>query len=335
MTANLLILFLGVLLTLICIAFVLQGKSGTRTKVGRRAEALSRRGAGADRTASRQRAKADAASGSLKRDDYGGGSSRLDRLARRFLPRPEVLDQRLSRTGARIHVGRYIAYNLMLASIISLALMVILQLSPWLAIAAGTIGGLGIPHVIVNRMINKRLERFTALFPDAIDLIVRGLRSGLPVTESISAVGQEMPDPVGGEFRRIAESVKLGRTLEDALWGTAKRLDTPDFKFFIISLSVQRETGGNLAETLANLSDILRRRRQMRLKIKAMSSEARASAYILGSLPFVVFAIIYVLNQGYVLDLFTDPRGRIMLGFGLVMMTIGIGIMSKMVKFKI
>ncbi len=335
MNANLLILFFGVLLSLICVAFVLQGKSGTHTKVGRRADALRKKGLGAGRVTSREGAKGAAASGSVKRDDYGGGSSRLDRLARRFLPRPEVLDQRLSRTGAKIHVGRYIAFSLLLTAVISLFLLFVLMLSPWLAVAAGTICGIGIPHLIVNRMIEKRLERFTALFPDAIDLIVRGLRSGLPVTESISAVGQEMPDPVGGEFRRIAESVKLGRTLEDALWDTAKRLDTADFKFFVISLSVQRETGGNLAETLANLSDILRRRRQMRLKIKAMSSEARASAYILGSLPFIMFGLIFLLNPGYEMELFTDPRGRIMLGVGLTTMTIGILVMRKMVRFEI
>jgi tight adherence protein B len=334
MNANLLILFLGVLLSLICVAFVLQGRSGTHTKVGRRADALRKRGPYAGGGTGQAKAKGGAQTGSLKRDDYGG-SSRLDRLARRFLPRPEVLDQRLRRTGAKIRVGRYIAFNLLLTAFVSLILVFILKLSPWLAVAAGTISGLGIPHLMINRMIDKRLEKFTALFPDAIDLIVRGLRSGLPVTESISAVGHEMPDPVGGEFRRIAESVKLGRTLEDALWNTANRLDTPDFKFFVISLSVQRETGGNLAETLANLSDILRRRRQMRLKIKAMSSEARASALILGSLPFIMFGIIFLMNPGYEMDLFNDPRGRIMLGVGLVTMTIGILVMRKMVRFEI
>jgi tight adherence protein B len=184
-------------------------------------------------------------------------------------------------------------------------------------------------------MIRKRLARFIALFPDAIDLIVRGLKSGLPVIESVAAAGREMADPVGSEFRRIADAVKFGQTLEDAMWETAARLDTPEFKFFVISLAVQRETGGNLAETLGNLSDILRRRRQMRLKIKAMSSEARASAMILGSLPFVMFGIVYLMNPGYESMLFTDPRGRLVLIGGLVIMATGIAVMRKMVRFEI
>ena len=175
----------------------------------------------------------------------------------------------------------------------------------------------------------------SALFPDAIDLMVRGLRSGLPVIESVAAAGRELADPVGTEFRRIADAVRFGQALEDAMWDTAARLDTPEFKFFVISLAVQRETGGNLAETLGNLSDILRRRRQMRLKIKAMSSEARASAMILGSLPFIMFAIIYLMNPGYEAMLFTDPRGRIMLFGGLLLMGAGIAVMRKMVRFEI
>ncbi|MEQ9360328.1 MAG: type II secretion system F family protein, partial [Rhodospirillales bacterium] len=129
--------------------------------------------------------------------------------------------------------------------------------------------------------------------------------------------------------------VKFGAKINDALWATAHRLDIPEFKFFVVSLSVQQETGGNLAETLANLSDILRRRRQMKLKIKAMSSEAKASAMILGSLPFVMFCIIYLMNPDYESLLFTDPRGRLILGGGLVAMAMGVFVMSRMVRFEI
>ncbi len=331
MSGELLILFLGLLLSLICVALVLRGNKGSHTRVGRRADALRKRINRNNLSA----ATAGKSSGSVKRDDYVGRRSALELVVRKYLPRRELLDLRLSRTGTNLRMGRYIALNLFLIAVFSIVLVAIVELSPLLAVAIGIAAGIWLPHLMVNRMVNKRLEKFTALFPDSIDLIVRGLRSGLPVTESISAVGQEMPDPVGKEFRRIAESVKLGRTLEDAMWDTAKRLDTPDFKFFVISLSVQRETGGNLAETLANLSDILRRRRQMRLKIKAMSSEARASAYILGSLPFVMFGIIYLVNPGYETELFTDPRGRIALGFGLTTMLIGVLVMRKMVRFEI
>ena len=145
----------------------------------------------------------------------------------------------------------------------------------------------------------------------------------------------ERHGPVGAEFRLISDGIKFGKSMEDALWETARRLDTAEFKFFVISLSVQRETGGNLSEALGNLSDILRRRRQMKLKIKAMSSEAKASAMILGSLPFIMFGIIFALNPEYEMELFTDPRGQVMLGFGVGIMSVGIAIMSKMVKFEI
>lgn len=332
MNTEILVLFFGVLLFFVCVGLVLGGDKGQRTRVGRRADAIGNR---VRATSAGLRSDSKKSTSSVRRDEFDRKPSILDQLAKRFLPRADVLRQRLNRTGVKIPVGRYVLINVVLVGLFAFVFFVVLTLPTVLAIALAIFAGIGIPHLAVKRMANKRLERFTGLFPDAIDLIVRGLRSGLPVTESIAAVGQEMPDPVGSEFRRIAEGVKLGRTLEDALWDTAKRLDTPDFKFFVISLSVQRETGGNLGETLANLSDILRRRRQMRLKIKAMSSEARASAMILGSLPFVMFGIIYLLNPGYETELFTDPRGRIMLGVALGLMSIGIGVMHKMVRFEI
>jgi tight adherence protein B len=119
------------------------------------------------------------------------------------------------------------------------------------------------------------------------------------------------------------------------MWQTAARLAIPEYNFFVISLSIQRETGGNLAETLQNLSEILRRRRQMRLKIKALSAEARASAYILGSLPFIMFALVNLLNPEYAGELFTDPRGLMMIGAGCTSMLVGVAVMVKMVRFEI
>ena len=134
----------------------------------------------------------------------------------------------------------------------------------------------------------RRVARFIALFPEAIDLMVRALRAGLPITEAIINAGQEIGDPVGAEFRGIEAGMRLGRDLDRLLWDIAKRISAPEFRFFIIALSVQRETGGNLAETLNNLSEVLRRRRAMRAKARAMASEARASTMILGSLPILV-----------------------------------------------
>lgn len=331
--ADIFVIFGGAFVALLCLVLVVGTLgSSNRSPVAKRAANLRKRIA-------KERMQGTGPGGtgttSLKRDDARSRLPILDRLARRVLPRQAVLRQRLARTGKNIGVGSYLGISAGLAVICSLVLGFIVGLTPPLAVVVGLLVGAWLPHVVVGKMAQRRIARFTGLFPEAIDLIVRGLRSGLPVTESIAAVGQEMTEPLGSEFRRISESVKFGRSLEDSLWDTASRLDTADFKFFVISLSVQRETGGNLAETFSNLSEILRRRRQMKLKIKAMSSEARASAMILGSLPFVMFALIYLLNPAYEADLFTDPRGRMMLTAGLVVMGMGIAVMHKMVRFEI
>ncbi len=204
-----------------------------------------------------------------------------------------------------------------------------------LSLGVGILVGAGLPHFIVNRAIKKRTNNFNKKFPDAIELLVRGLRSGLPVTETLSVVAQEVPGPVGEEFKGIVERTKIGRTMEESLQATADRLGIAEFNFFCITLAIQRETGGNLAETLSNLSDVLRKRAQMKLKIKAMSSESKASAYIVGSLPFIVFVLIYWVNPTYIGGFFEDDR-LIVTGLGgLVWMSIGGFIMAKMVSFEI
>jgi len=259
----------------------------------------------------------------------------FERLAKKFLPNQKILEDRLARTGRDISIGGFVLINVVVALVVFLLATVVLRQSLALSLLLGVIAGVGLPHFVIGKMVEKRLKLFTAQFPDSIDLIVRGLKSGLPVTESIASVGQEMPDPVGREFRDISDRVKFGQPLDEALWDTARRLDTAEFKFFVISISVQRETGGNLSEALGNLSDILRKRRQMGLKIKAMSSEAKASAIILGSLPFIMFGIIFALNPEYEMALFVDPRGQMMLGTGLGIMSMGVLVMSKMIKFEI
>ena len=144
-----------------------------------------------------------------------------------------------------------------------------------------------------------------------------------------------MPGPVGVEFRGVADKMKIGRTMEAALQETSDRLGTPEFQFFVITLAIQRETGGNLAETLSNLADVLRKRAQMRLKIRAMSSESKASAYIIGALPFCVFGMIMYVNYDYMGRFFTDQR-LIVAGIGgLIWMGIGAYIMKQMINFEI
>lgn len=272
--------------------------------------------------------------GSVKREERHRLPG-LEKLLGPLLPKPEAFRRRLRRTGRNIDPGVYALVCVLLAVAAALGLRYAGGLMWPLSLAGGAAVGVWSPHLWVGRLGRRRVERFVAGFPDAIDLMVRGLRSGLPVTESIAAVGREMAGPIGEEFRQVSDAVRLGSTLDDALWAASARLDCQEFKYFIISLAIQKETGGNLGETLANLSDILRRRRQMRLKVAAMSSEARASALILGSLPVAMFAIIYLLNPEYEGQLLSDPRGRAMLGGVAALMTFGVLVMRKMVRFEI
>src|SRR5207302_8500851 len=184
-------------------------------------------------------------------------------------------------------------------------------------------------------MVTRRINKLNTNFPGAIELMVRGLRSGLPITETLGIVASEIRGPVGIEFRMVSDKMKIGRTMEAALQDTAARLGTAEFQFFVITLAIQRDTGGNLAETLSNLADVLRKRAQMMLKIRAMSSESKASAYIVGSLPFVVFTLVWMINPGYMGGFFADPRLEVAGIGGIVWMGIGAAIMAKMVNFEI
>ena len=245
-----------------------------------------------------------------------------------------ALALRLHRTGKSWTLAQY-AYA---SGGLALAVTVLVYLktgAALLALGVGALVGAGLPHMVVGFFIKRRSAQFTAKFPDAIELLVRGLRSGLPVTETLGVVSSEVPGPVGEEFKLVTERIKIGKTMEDALQETADRLNTPEFSFFCITLAIQRETGGNLAETLSNLSDVLRKRAQMKLKIKAMSSESKASAYIVGALPFIVFAMIFWINPGYLAGFFSDDRLIIVGLGGLTWMGIGCFIMAKMVSFEI
>jgi tight adherence protein B len=204
-----------------------------------------------------------------------------------------------------------------------------------LALVLGFAVGLGLPHMVLGSMIKRRLNGFNARFPDALELLVRGLRSGLPVGETLNVIANEIPGPVGREFRTVVDGIRIGRSMEEALQAVADRLATAEFQFFVITIAIQRETGGNLAETLSNLADVLRKRSQMKLKIRAMSSESKASAYIVGVLPFAVAGMITFVNPGYIEPFMTDQRLTV-IGLGaMVWMGIGVFVMAKMVSFEI
>jgi tight adherence protein B len=260
--------------------------------------------------------------------------TKVDLAFGRLLPNKALLAKRLAMTGKSWTVGQYGMATAGIALVVAL-LLTIKGMPLALALLAGAAVGGGIPHLAVGFFIKKRIGKFTTKFPDAIELLVRGLRSGLPITETMSVVAAEVDGPVGEEFRAVADKMKIGRSMDAALQETADRLGTPEFQFFVITIAIQRETGGNLAETLANLATVLRQRGQMKLKIKAMSSESKASAYIVGSLPFIVFSMIYMINGDYMQNFFIDQR-LIVAGIGgLIWMGIGAAIMAKMVSFEI
>lgn len=257
-------------------------------------------------------------------------TSILDKL----IPKPAELLKRLKKTGKNISLKNYIISNLIIAVIISIVLVLLTSMSFLPCLMAGIAGGLFLPHLWVNMTINKRLDKFTKQFPEAIDLIVRGLKAGLPISESIYSVSQEMEAPISTEFKAITDEIKFGKSMDEALWQVSEKVDTAEFKFFVICISVQQETGGNLGETLANLSAILRGRSQLKLKIKAMSSEGKASAAIIGSLPFIMLGIISMANYDYMSIMFTDPRGQVALLGGFIWMSLGMFIISKMINFE-
>ncbi|WP_380784121.1 type II secretion system F family protein [Sphingomonas sp. R86520] len=260
--------------------------------------------------------------------------TKMDIAFGRILPNPVLLAKRLAMTGKDWTVGQYGMATAGLALVVAM-LMLFRGMPILLALLFGVFVGVGLPHLVVGKTIQRRIGKFTTKFPDAIELLVRGLRSGLPISETIGVVGQELDGPVGEEFRSVSDKMKIGRTMDAALQETADRLGTPEFQFFVITIAIQRETGGNLAETLANLANVLRMRGQMKLKIKAMSSESKASAYIIGALPFIVFALIWFINGTYMQRFFVDERLMVIGMGGMVWMAIGAFIMAKMINFEI
>ncbi|HKS89089.1 MAG TPA: type II secretion system F family protein [Stellaceae bacterium] len=315
----------GVMSGLFILVLVAAFAPGNSQRLARRIERVSARGP--------QRAAQSEEVRSLTRRE--SATPGIDRVFAQFLPRRRMLVERLAKTGFEISIGQYLLVTIALILIVAALTFALIGMSVVPSLMFGVALGSFLPHWVVGFIGKRRVRRFVGLFPEAIDLMVRALRAGLPISEAIVNASQEIGDPVGTEFGGIEAGMRLGRDLDSLLWDIAKRIDVPEFRFFIIALSVQRETGGNLAETLNNLSEVLRRRRAMRAKVRAMASEARASTVILGSLPVAVALILLVISPGYIMPLFTDVRGLAMVGFACGMLVTGIAIMIRMGKFEI
>lgn len=259
-----------------------------------------------------------------------------DALAR-FVPLLDTARLRANfrRAGLGWSVATFVTISLLVAALLVGAGTFLSGRPLPLFVLPGLFGGMFLVDRLVKFLGNRRSNRFMKQLPDAIDTIIRGIRSGLPVIECVGTVGQEYDDPVGGHFQTISERVMLGEPLEQALWRVARVIDKPEMDFFAISIAIQIETGGSLAEALGNLADLLRARERMKLKIKAISSEARASAMIIGALPFLMLGLLMMMSPDYVMPLFLDPRGQIMLGAGLTSISLGAFVMWRMTQFEI
>ena len=206
--------------------------------------------------------------------------------------------------------------------------------NPIIILCVLMIFGLGLPRLVLRKMITRYQAKFLKELVGAIDVIVRGIKTGLPLNECLQIVARECPEPVASEFKEIVDQQRLGVTLPDCLERMSDRVPLAEVRFLTIVIAIQQSSGGNLSEALANLGSVLRDRFSLRLKIKALSAEAKASAYVLGSLPFVVMLLVNISAPDYMVPMFTTTVGNfLLLGCGVLMM-IGILIMRKMINFK-
>jgi Flp pilus assembly protein TadB len=236
------------------------------------------------------------------------------------------------------HLGGARTVNLLALGAAATALVtaVLLAAVAGFALTTSLVGGLGVGlggALLVLRELDRRWQiAFLENFNDAIDLIIRAVRSGIPVNEAIRQAGGEVNEPVCGEFRRIADSIDLGVDMRDALRGAADRVSLPDFDFFVVCLVLQRETGGQLTDTLEGLTHILRRRKEIRLKVRALTAEGRMTAMIVGALPLVVAGLMYMLDPDHIMRLTQPGLGRGMLYYGLGSMAVGVLVINQLTR---
>jgi tight adherence protein B len=200
--------------------------------------------------------------------------------------------------------------------------------------AAGFVGAFGFPRWLLKFLTKRRQTKFVNNFANAIDVIVRGAKSGLPLNECLSIIARESPAPINEEFREVVDQARVGVTLIESFERMMARMPLPEVKFFAIVLGIQQQAGGNLSEALGNLSGVLRDRKTLTGKVKALSAEAKASAMVLGSLPFIVMFMVYLSTPKYLAVLFTTAIGQFMLACAACWMTCGILVMRKMINFK-
>jgi tight adherence protein B len=264
-------------------------------------------------------------------------------LVRKLHHAPTVVVQLPRKFGAILNIAFEAAGNrvgllhLLIAGLISAILVIVfasrlLAVNPALLMPLGLIAGIGGAFLLLRLAQASYRKKFLDVFPDGLDLIRRAVKAGLPVNEALAVAGREIADPVGSELRRTLERVQIGVHMNDALQETADRIRIADFRFLVVTLILQQKTGGSLAETLANLSGVIRARKALRLKARALSAEAKASAAVLAILPFVVGGLMFLINHDLAITLLDNSKGRFMVGVAFLSLVTGLTTMAVIVR---
>lgn len=325
---NPLIILVAILgfVTLGGLGYVLAGAGGDDVRVSRRAKAITT----LHRPEKASRARMAAQDAGNRRKQLLQTLKEQERLQRKA---SVSLVAQLQQAGLNFTVTQFRIASGVLGTLVLVGALVF-RAPVWAAFPLGLAAALGAPRWTIKFLAGRRTKKFTSNFSDAIDIIVRGIKSGLPVHECLRVIARESPAPLGPEFHRLVENISMGMAVDQGLEKMYERMPTPELRFFTIVLAIQAKTGGNLAEALANLSAVLRARKLMREKIKALSSEATASAFIIGSLPVCVSLLITLTTPSYMAIMYTDPRGKLMLLTGVLVELFGIWVMRRMINFK-
>ncbi len=257
----------------------------------------------------------------------------LQEVDRRERKARMTMGAKLKQAGLSLSVRTFVIISVA-AGLVGALLAFVLGANIIIVLGVGVAAGLGLPRWIIGMKAKARMKKFSLAFADAIDILVRGIKTGLPVHDCFKIIARESPEPLAGEFRTLVEGMGVGLTLAQALDKMYERMPTPELKFFAIVIAIQQKSGGNLAEALGNLTAVLRAGRVMVEKIKALSSEAIASAGIIASLPPAVMILVMLSNPSYMMLMFTDIRGQVMLMGAALWMATGVFVMKRMISFK-
>ena len=244
-----------------------------------------------------------------------------------------TLPQMLFQAGMTIKPAVFVRNSIIFGAVV-LVILVLLQVPIYLAPVFALAAAYLLPRMWVKRKRKKYQSLFLDELPNAVEAIVRGVKTGLPLNDSIRVVAKDAKEPVRSEFGRVLDQQAFGMSMSEAVGVLLDRVPLAEVNFFVVVITVQQQSGGNLSEALSNLAKVLRNRKKMKQKIKAMSSEAKASASIIGSLPFVVGTLVSVVSPAYLGPLFFTPLGQIWLGVGVFMLALGIFVMNRMVQFE-